>query len=312
MEGSTPIYGYLFVSPCLPPPSPHPKRLFLLKTRTMLKIENSPSSKRDNNNSCLHSGCHIWSAFFYTCPIRRARMQARCRYRTRCLLQFSCCPSVRTFRPLTAFNDAPEPQNFFRICPDDCFWGLQSGDWNLRNICQNLSDKYRSSILPWPLLFRFPYCFCFRFSLLFLCTFPLIARDFKGSVKRKTLAFFVVFLVFFIQTSKGWRLRVGQISDKFQSPWLEFVENNRRDKFRPKSGFAADVNAARGRRLLGAFASSLAGDETMGDRLLSTAGTGRSCALPMKMPNHSQMLDASPAPLGPGTPPPPQLKISCT
>ena len=38
----------------------------------------------------------------------------------------------------------------------------------------------------------------------------------------------------------------------------------------------------------------------MGDRYLSSAGAGRSCALPMRVPNTSPVLEKNLAPIGPG------------
>ena len=37
----------------------------------------------------------------------------------------------------------------------------------------------------------------------------------------------------------------------------------------------------------------------MGDRFLSSTGTGASCALPMRVPNPSPALDKNSAPIGP-------------
>ena len=37
----------------------------------------------------------------------------------------------------------------------------------------------------------------------------------------------------------------------------------------------------------------------MGDRFLSSAGTGKNCALPMRVPNPSPVLDKNRAPMGP-------------
>ena len=45
--------------------------------------------------------------------------------------------------------------------------------------------------------FRFPCFFRFPISLAFLCVFPFFSKDFRGSAKRKTLAFFGVSLAFF-------------------------------------------------------------------------------------------------------------------
>ena len=42
-----------------------------------------------------------------------------------------------------------------------------------------------------------------------MCVFPFFAQEFRGSAKRKTLAFFRVSLAFFFcKNSKGWRVRV--------------------------------------------------------------------------------------------------------
>ena len=47
---------------------------------------------------------------------------------------------------------------------------------------------------PWPsyfpCFFQFPCFFRFPISLAFLCVFPLFSKDFRGSAKRRTLAFF--------------------------------------------------------------------------------------------------------------------------
>ena len=51
--------------------------------------------------------------------------------------------------------------------------------------------------------------FVFRFPSLFLGVLPLFSKDFRGSAKRKTLAFFRGFPLLFFQKSKGWRVRVS-------------------------------------------------------------------------------------------------------
>ena len=38
----------------------------------------------------------------------------------------------------------------------------------------------------------------------------------------------------------------------------------------------------------------------MGDRFLSSAGTGKNCAVPMRFPNRNPVLDKNLAPMGPG------------
>ena len=55
--------------------------------------------------------------------------------------------------------------------------------------------------------FNFLAFFRFPISLAFLVRFSFLSKDFRGSAKRKTLAFFGISLVFF-QKSKGWRVRV--------------------------------------------------------------------------------------------------------
>ena len=37
----------------------------------------------------------------------------------------------------------------------------------------------------------------------------------------------------------------------------------------------------------------------MGDRFSSSNGTGKNCALPMRLPNPSPLLDKNPGPIGP-------------
>ena len=63
---------------------------------------------------------------------------------------------------------------------------------------------------PWPsffpCVFRFPCFFRFPIFLAFLGVFPLFSKDFRGSAKRKTLAFLGKNPCFF-QKSKDWRVR---------------------------------------------------------------------------------------------------------
>ena len=60
---------------------------------------------------------------------------------------------------------------------------------------------------PNPCFFQFPCFFRFPIFLAFLCVFPLFSKDFRGSAKRKTLAFLGKNPCFF-QKSKDWRVRV--------------------------------------------------------------------------------------------------------
>ena len=69
-----------------------------------------------------------------------------------------------------------------------------------------------------PILAFFDFLAFFRFpiSLAFLCVFPFFSKDFRGSAKRKTLAFFGGFPCFF-QESKGWRVRGGGFLEPLHS-----------------------------------------------------------------------------------------------
>ena len=58
-------------------------------------------------------------------------------------------------------------------------------------------------------LFDFLAVSVFRFSLLFCGVFPFFSKDFRGSAKRRALAFFGVSLAFFSKKQglegQGWR-----------------------------------------------------------------------------------------------------------
>ena len=57
--------------------------------------------------------------------------------------------------------------------------------------------------------FRFPCFFRFPIFLAFSCVFPSFSKDFRGSAKRETLAFFGEKPLLFRKKSKGWRVRVS-------------------------------------------------------------------------------------------------------
>ena len=67
------------------------------------------------------------------------------------------------------------------------------------NVCKSSAEfpqkPFPNYPIPWPsnpCFFRFPYFFRFPISLACLCVFPFFSKDFRGSAKRKTLAFFGV------------------------------------------------------------------------------------------------------------------------
>ena len=75
----------------------------------------------------------------------------------------------------------------------------KSGNPRMNLVRRRLSTlTLQSLLLSISLLFSFS-----DFPCCFVALFPFFSRDFKGSAKRKTLAFFGVSLV----KSKGWRAR---------------------------------------------------------------------------------------------------------
>ena len=76
-----------------------------------------------------------------------------------------------------------------------------------RALCDSKSRFYRDFPDPAILaVFDFLAFFVSRFPLLF-CAF-FLSKDFRGSAKRKALAFFRASLALFKKKSKGWRVRV--------------------------------------------------------------------------------------------------------
>ena len=71
---------------------------------------------------------------------------------------------------------------------------------------ENQKGDSQSTLTLQSLLFSISLLFSFSDFLAFLCVFPPSSKDFRGSAKRKTLAFFGGFPCFF-QKSKGWRVR---------------------------------------------------------------------------------------------------------
>ena len=76
-----------------------------------------------------------------------------------------------------------------------------------RGVPEQILDSFPESSrtsLPDP---RFPCFFRFPIFLAFLCIFPLFSKDFRGSAKRKTLAFLggKKKPLLFPQKSKDWR-----------------------------------------------------------------------------------------------------------
>ena len=87
--------------------------------------------------------------------------------------------------------------------------GMSEASHSAQPSALQLRTSFAITLTLQSLLFSIPLL-CFPIYLaFFLCVFPSVSKDFRGSAKKNPCFFFPGFPCFLFQKSKGWRTRAG-------------------------------------------------------------------------------------------------------